>query len=63
MKNSLQQVYDKLVIKGRKGVTFDDFPRGKELRKRISELRQFCKIQTIIEQLPSGCRRARYFLV
>lgn len=64
MKPSLSKVLDKLREKGRKGVTFDDFPRGKEVRKRMSELRDLgFLIHTALETLPTGCRRARYVLL
>lgn len=64
MKPSLAKTLDKLREKGRKGVTFDDFPRGKEYRKRMSELRDMgFQIMTNLETLSTGCRRARYFLI
>lgn len=62
MKPSLQQVLVKLIIKGHKGVTWDDFPLGKHLSKRFSELRdKGYNITDTWETLPSGCRRKRYY--
>lgn len=64
MKNSLLQVLEMLRRKKRKGITFDDFPKGKHLTKRYTELRQMgYKIESLWETLPSGCRRKRYFLI
>ncbi len=64
MKHSLQVVVDALIKQGRKGITWENFPRGKELRKRISELRDMrYKIEALWETLPGGCRRKRYFLL
>lgn len=64
MKPSLLKVLDKLREKGRNGVTFEDFPRGMEYRKRMNELRALgFELVTILETLSTGCRRARYFLI
>jgi hypothetical protein len=64
MKNSLLQVLNKLRTSKNKGITFDDFPRGKDLRKRCSELRYMgYQLHTELEVLPTGCRRARYWLL
>lgn len=44
------------------GITWDLFPKGKAIRSRIADLRKAgYKIITKMEQLPGGCRRARYF--
>lgn len=64
MKPSLQKVLDKLREKGRRGVTFDDFPRGKDVRKRMSELRYLgFHLITSFEPISNGGKRARYFLI
>ena len=64
MKHSLQVVVDALIKQGRKGITFDSFPRGKELRKRIMEAKEIgYKIEGVWETLPGGCRRKRYILL
>lgn len=53
-----------LQIKGRTGVTWDDFPRGFAIRSRISDLRkEGYKITTLVETLPGACTRARYVLL
>lgn len=64
MKASLEKVLNKLRSKKRKGVSFDDFPRGMHITKRISELRDLgYNIHRELETLPTGCRRARYWLI
>jgi hypothetical protein len=64
MKPSLLQVLEKLRTNKRKGITFDDFLKGKDLRKRISELRYMgYQLHSELETLPTGCRRARYWLI
>ena len=53
-----------LLRKKAKGISFDDFPRGFRLGARIFDLRQAGhEITTIIEEMSSGTRRARYFLI
>lgn len=64
MKPSLLKVLDKLREKKRKGISFDDFPKGKDVRKRISELKDMgFEIYSQYEVLPTGCRRKRYWLI
>lgn len=64
MKNSLEKVLTKLRCKKRKGISFDDFPVGTEVRKRISELKDMgFEIYSQYEVLPTGCRRKRYWLL
>lgn len=64
MKPSLLKVINKLREKGRKGATFDDFPKGKDVRKRISELRYMgYELITNLEPISNGGKRARYFLI
>lgn len=60
-----QQTLDKLVEKGRIGVTWDDFASGFALRSRIADLRNKhgYLITTKNERLPGGCVRARYVLI
>jgi len=64
MEPAQQKVYDRLLAYGKRGVVWDDFPKGFAIRSRMSELRQMgLNIITKIEELPDGCRRARYFLL
>lgn len=63
MKPSLLSVLNKMRTNKRKGISFDDFPRGKDLRKRISELKYMgYNIHKIMEPISTG-HRARYFLI
>lgn len=64
MKNSLTKVLNKLRSNKSRGISFDNFPTGMELRKRISELLDMgYQIHSEYETLPSGCRRKRYWLL
>jgi hypothetical protein len=64
MKPSTLKVLTVLRFKKRKGVTFDDFERGMEVRKRLSELRYAgYKMTWVWEMLSNGGRRKRHFLI
>ncbi len=64
MKASLRTVIDKLKKAKRRGITWDDFQKGKDLRKRISEARALgWQIHSEWERLSSECRRVRYILI
>lgn len=52
-----------LKIAKHKGITFDDFHRGFRLGGRVFELRRLrYEIETIMEGMSNGRRRARYVL-
>lgn len=64
MKPSVTKVLNLLRCKKRRGVIFDDVPRGTCITKRISELRRMgYKISSIPEMLSNGGRRARWVLI
>ena len=64
MKPSTTKVLHALRKAKSKGITFSDFVRGFEYRKRLNELRNMgYDIVSNFEKMSNGGRRARYVLI
>lgn len=64
MKPSMHKILFLLRKRKRRGVTFDDVPRGTCITKRIAELREMgYEISTTMEDMSNGGRRARWHLL
>ena len=64
MKPSAIRVLEALQRKKRKGVTFDDFPTGTDLRTRLCEIRDAGYLMVSEwEMLCNGGRRKRWWLI
>ena len=64
MKPSLLKVLNLLRQNKRKGITYDNFPKGTELRKRLMELRvSGYKLIWNWELQDNGGRHKRWFLL